>query len=279
MVRRRFGARAGARVFAPTILAMALAIAGSTSSALAQPTGGFEVFRNCPVSNPEVVSCVYATTEGGKFTIGNRTVPITNPIVLQGGLIVNRETGVVTFAEATNGETLSKSPQKVPGGLVGIEGLGGEVTATAELAGPAGSIVLNQENLVTEKGTALSLPLKLKIGNPFLGEKCYGGSNRHPIVVELTTGTTSPPPPNKAITGKAGVFTTTEEGAILNINENSLVNNSFAAPGVHGCGFFPPLIDPLVDLGFGVPAAAGHNTAALEGKLELTSSEEVIEHS
>ena len=56
------------------------------------------------------------------------------------------------------------------------------------------------------------------------------------------------------------------------------MNNSFAAPGVEGCGLIPFLIDPIVDLDLGVPAAGGHNTAILNGTLQLASPEAVTEH-
>ena len=69
---------------------------------------------------------MYAVASSGEFTIGSRTVPITNPVVLQGGLIEIPETGTFKMEGALNGETLSNSPQKVPGGLIGIEGLGVE---------------------------------------------------------------------------------------------------------------------------------------------------------
>ena len=264
---------------ASALFVVSLMALGGGSSALATPSGGFAVFAQCPVSDPEVSVCVVGTASGGEFTVGSKTVPIVHPITLQGGLVVNEETGAATLVAASDGETLSATPQTVPGGLLGIEGLGGEVTATTELAGPASAVSLNTNNLLEETGTALSLPVKLKLGNPFLGSKCYGGSNEHPIVLNLTTGTTSPPKPNGPISGNAGTLTTTEKGEILVLSDNILVNNSFAAPGVKGCGFFPPLIDPLVDLGFGVPAAEGHNTAILKGKFEITSAENVIEHS
>jgi len=272
------GARLGKYTLAAVISGVASLVALGTVPALATPTGGFAAFANCPVNNPAVIDCTVATTSSGEFVVGNKTVPIKHTITLQGGLTVNPETGVVTFVEATNGETLSKTPQTVPGGLVGIEGLGGEVTATSELAGPASSIVLNTESLLTGTGTALSLPVKLKLGNPFLGNHCYGGSNAHPIVLNLTTGTTSPPKPNKPISGSPGTTTTEEEGEIIVASGTSLVNNSFAAPGVEGCGLVPFLVDPLVDLGFGVPAGAGHNTAILDGTLKLTSAEAVRAH-
>lgn len=255
-------------------LVVALASLGLASSAYASE---IEAFKNCPVSNPSVTICLVAVASSGEFTVGSRTVPIKHPVTLQGGLAATSEENVYSVVAATNGETLSKTPQTVPGGLVGIEGLGGEVTATTELAGPASGIKLNALNDLTAQGVALSLPVKLKVGNPFLGEHCYGGSNAHPIVLELTTGTTSPPRPNKPISGKPGELTVSEEGQILELNDNSLVNNSFAAPGVQGCGLIPFLTDPLVDLAMGVPAPAGHNTAVLTGTIKLASAEYVKE--
>jgi hypothetical protein len=242
-------------------------------------SGGYAAFANCPIKNPATFVCVVAKAEGGEFTIGKKTVPIKHTITLEGGIHLNEETGVESLIAPTTGETLSKTPQTVPGGLIGIEGLGGEVTATTELAGEASAVTLNTENLLGEKGTALSLPVKLKLGNVFLGNNCYGGSNSHPIVLNLTTGETSPPGPNKPIKGKRGNITTEEGGEIVVVSENSLVNNSFGAPGVQGCGLVPPIVDPLVDVGFGVPAGEGHNTAILTGTLRLASAESVAEHS
>lgn len=276
MMKRHLGNGVGVRRLT-LVAALALAVSfGALSSASSAFANGFEVFKQCPVK--EAAICLYGTTEGGEFVVGAKAVKVTKPITLQGGLAINEETEAVTFVGALNGETLSKTPETVPGGLLGIEGLGGEVTATTELAGPASSIVLNTANLLEATGTALSLPVKLKLGNPFLGNSCYGGSNRHPIVLELTTGTTSPPKPNKPITGNPGTLSSSEGGTILVLTENKLVNNSFAAPGVEGCGLIPLFVDPLVDLAMGVPASAGHNTAVLEGKFELAGAETVAEH-
>jgi len=260
------------------IATTAVVCALSAAPALATPSGGYAVFADCPLSNPAVADCIVATTSSGEFTVGAKNVPIKHAITLQGGLAVNEETGAVTFVGAADGNTLSKTPQTVPGGLLGIEGLGGEVTATAELAGSASAIALNLENALSGTGTALSLPTKLKLGNPFLGNHCYGGSNSHPITLNLTTGTTSPPKPNKPITGNPGTLEIEEEEIIV-INGNSLVDNSFAAPGVEGCGLIPFFVDPLVDLAMGVPASAGHNTAILNGTIKLTTAEEVKKHS
>ena len=126
----------------------ALSVAGP---ALATPTGEYKVFAQCPLTHANVTACLYATTSSGEFTVGTRTVPIKKAITLQGAIATNPETGAQSFVGAVNGETLSKTPQTVPGGLIGIEGLGGEVTATTELAAPA-AIGISEANLLDEEG-------------------------------------------------------------------------------------------------------------------------------
>ncbi len=277
-----------------TVLALAAA-----SPALATPTGEFAVFAQCPLKNAELSACLWAKSESGEFVAGKQKVPITNPITLQGGFIENEETGVLQFVGAENGVTISHSPQTVPGGLAGlinckeikefIERIACELffensftgaTETTELAAPASSIGLNEANLIGETGTALSLPVKVHLENPFLGSSCYLGSNAKPIVIEFTTGTTAPPLPNKPIKGKLGTITTVGEGLILKISNNSLVNNSFAAPGATGCGGFlvELLLDPAINAKLGLPAAAGKNTAILSGTLEQAGATPVREH-
>jgi hypothetical protein len=284
------------RVLAIAATAIApLAILSSTSPALAvehHPKPPFAQFADCPLAVTGLNDCVYALTKSGEFKIGEKTVPIVNTITLQGGFIGTE--GNLKFFGAENGETLSKTPQPVPGGLLGVvapsflpvflqeifnefisKGPTG-VTATAELAVPAGSIGLNTENVIEEHGIALSLPVKIKLSNPFLGEKCYIGSNAHPVVIEFTTGTTSPPLPNKSIKGKAGEFEEEDEFLLIRLKNNTLVNNSFAAPGVEGCdGLLSFLVDPAVNAEVGLPAASGHNTAILNGTLETANAEAV----
>ena len=269
-----------------------LAAFGLASPALAtehHPKGEFAPFKDCPLSTAALNDCVLAETKGGFFTVGKREVPITKTITLQGGFIEGASE--LEFVGAEDGNTLSKTPQTVPGGLFNIvapeflpkflqeifnnfinEGFTG-ATATTELAAPASHIKLSTENLLAEKGTALSLPLKIKLSNAFLGESCYVGSNAAPIVINFTTGTTAPPLPNKPIKGTAGTFEANEEFTLITLNGGKLVNNSFAAPGAEGCGgFLSFLIDPAVNSTLGIPAAAGHNTAVLEGKLSTANA-------
>lgn len=275
-------------LIAVAALIVPLAVASPALAVEHHPKGAFAPFADCPLNNPAVEECVVAKTSSGKFIVGNKEVPITNTITLQGGTIENAETGKLTFVGAEDGNTLSKTPQNVPGGLAGLvncteisnfieraacklafeNGLTG-VNATAELAAPASAIGLNTQNLLFGEGIALSLPLKVHLENPFLGGSCYIGSNASPIVIEFTTGTTSPPPPNTPIKGKPGELEILEEGELVRIKNDSLVNNSFAAPGATGCGgIFSFLIDPIIDAKLALPSAAGHNTAILNSTVE-----------
>jgi hypothetical protein len=278
--------------------AVAIAILAFASPALAvehHPKGEFAPFADCPLSNPAANNCLVATTEGGEFAIGKEKVPIVKPITLQAGIHAFL-TGEETIIGAEDGMTLTKVAQKVPGGLAGLvkcneisnflervacevtfeNGLTG-VNATAELAAPASSIGLHTFNLLLASGTALSLPVKLHLENPFLGSSCYIGSNTKPIVIQFTTGTTSPPPPNTPITGSVGEPSFNATETILTIKNNALVNNSYAAPAAAGCGgIFSFLIDPIVNSKLGLPSASGHNTAILKGTLKVALAESVL---
>jgi hypothetical protein len=286
----------GARRMAPllAVAAVSLAALGFAAPAFAsKPTGEYANFGECPLSNPSVNQCIFAQTSSGQFTIGSTEVPITKTITLQGGLIYVESPRSETFVNAANGETLSKTPQTVPGGLLKIvapkewpeilqflfnefinKGITG-VTATTE---QAGSIELNRLALLEKSGTALLLPTKVHLENSFLGNECYIGSSKHPVNVELTTGTTSPPLPNEPITGNVGEPEFRNENQLLIVRKNSLVNNTFAAPEAEGCGsqilfgLFTGLIDKAVDSELGLPSAAGHNTAILNGQLEDASA-------
>jgi len=281
------------------VVAVALTALVFTGSALAlKPTGDFVNFGNCPTKVTGVNFCVFAQTTSGEFKIKKTTVPVTKTITLQGGIIENLETGAETWVNAANGaETLSKTPQAVPGGLLKIvapeffpeplkkifnefinKGPTG-VNAVAELVGP---ITINRSALLTGAPDALNLPLRVRLENEFLGPKCYVGSASKPVNIELTTGTTSPPLPNEPITGNLGEPEFKDEAQLLILRKNSLVNNTFAVPTSEGCGsqilfgLFTGIIDSAVDSQLELPSASGNNTAILNGTLENASAAAVI---
>lgn len=264
-------------------------------------SGEYAEFNQCPSTNPEVRTCLHSETTSGKVILGNKTVPIVNPVVLQGGLSEPGSTGFATFYGALNGETLTKAPQPVPGGLSGLvnckeigsfivriacesvfeNGLTG-VNSTVELAKPASEIKVNLGNILFGNNKAgVILPVKIHLENPFLGSGCYIGSSSSPIMWNLTTGTTSPPAPNTPIKGNVGEvqFRGPDEG-ILRLAGNSLVDNSWSAPGANGCGGFGVelILNPIINASVGVPAAAGKNTAILTGNADESPAEVVNEH-
>jgi hypothetical protein len=289
MTRHHIGRFAGLRgriLIAAVAVLVPLAIAGP-AAAEHHPTGKFAEFKYCPLGNSATELCTFATTTSGEFTVGKRSVPINKTITLQGGLHEN-SSGELEFIAAEGAETLSKTALYVPGGLFNIlapewlnkeakekfektinEGITG-VTATTELAKPASAIKLNTTNLIFESGVALQLPVKVKLGNVFLGNECYVGSESNDIVLNLTTGTTSPPEPNKPIKGSAGTLEVLEEGELVRLTGGSLVDNAWASPAAHGCGgkLFEGVVDEAVNKELGLPSAAGHNTAILNGNLE-----------
>jgi hypothetical protein len=267
------------------LLLIAVAALSLAGPAQAKLTGNYTKFAQCPISNPEVRKCLFSTTTSGEVVLGSKTVPIVNPVILQGGLgPLGEDEFAEFFAGAANGVTLSKTAQPVPGGLAGIinckkisdfflriaceitfeNGVTG-LNTTLELAKGASAIRVSENNLAGEIGIALEMPVKAHLENPFLGSNCYVGSEGTPLLWKLTSGTTAPPGPNKPISGSAGSLSFLEEGRILRLNPAKVVDNAWSAPGVSGCGGFPAelLLNPIINAASGLPAAAGKNTAIL----------------
>lgn len=250
-----------------------LAFAGSASAKL---VGEFERFQFCPFQNLEVRRCTHAVTEGGEVELGTKKSPIVNPVTLQGGLGPADEEEFQPFFAATNGETLEKVPQPVPGGLLGLvppenspplvaalvelaaeNGLTG-VNAILELARPASEIKISETHIAEGIGLGLKLPVKIRLDNPLLGSNCYVGSSTTPIWWELTS---------EAPNGAPGEVEFLEEGRILKLSNNVLYDTGWAAPAAKGCGgiLLSALIDPVINKASGLPDP--DNTAILENTI------------
>jgi hypothetical protein len=279
------------RVVVAALLAVALAALGLAGPAQAKLVGNYTKFAQCPFANLEVKKCLYSTTNSGEVVLGAKKVPIEKPVILQGGLSAIGEDGFAkAFFAASNGITLSKAPQNVPGGLLGIvpdasspalvkalikffleNSLTG-VNSTLELAKSAADIRANETNLAGEIGVALEMPVKVHLENPFLGKSCFVGSSSSPITWKLTTGTTAPPGPNKAISGSSGLLTFLEEGRILELKGAKLVDNAFSAPKASGCGgILSFLVSPIINAQLGT-TTAGNNTAILNNDIFVASA-------
>lgn len=280
-------------VVCTAMLSAALASLMLAGSASAKLTGEFTRFQQCPWTTAGVDRCLHSTTTGGEVVLGSKKVPIVKPAVLQGGYSeIPGKDGFVSLVAAKNGVTLSKAPQNVPGGLAGFvncqeigigfireackavfeNGVTG-VNSTLELAKTASDVKLNETHLAEGQGVALIMPVRAHLENPFLGSECYVGSSSSPLLWELRPDTTSPPPPNKPITGNPGELEFLEEAQILKINGAVLVDNAWSAPSASGCGgIFSFIINPIVNSSSGLPAAKGKNTAILKNTIYETTS-------
>jgi hypothetical protein len=278
------------RVVCSAMLVVALAALGLAGSAQAKLTGSFTRFEQCPYKTAGVEKCIFSVTESGEVLLGNKKVPIEKPVTLQGGATETNELEFAKFVAAKNGVTLSKTPQNVPGGLLGIipeasqpplvkalikfffeNSLTG-VNSTLELAKSASDIEISESHLAEEQFVALKMPIKVHLENPFLGKNCFVGSSSSPITWNLTTGKTSPPLPNTSITGAGGEAKFLEKGRIIEIKNNKLVDNAWGAPTASGCGgILSFLVTPIINAQLGT-TTAGHNTAILKGTVSSAAA-------
>jgi hypothetical protein len=275
---------------AALVLPIALFAMAAPASAK-EPTGNFAVYKQCPTNDPAVNLCIDTNTTGGEFEVGKISVPIVKTQTLQFGSVLSEETGLETVVDAENGETLVKTPQVVPGGIFSLIKEGRypwylrnfcknfpsnsecKVTSTAELVGQP---TLSRTNLLSAEGTAVGLPIRLHLKNPFLGSRCFIGSATSPLQLNYTTGTTSPPPPNTPIAGAVGEIEFTNEFTNIIVKNDLVVNNEFSAPGAEGCGGPQSLIvDEEIDQKNALPSPAGHNTSKLSGMLFNATAEGV----
>lgn len=264
-------ARAGLVAALATVPALAL-----MPAAQAEDAHPYEVFRNCPAAQMVAdgagadSSCVTAVVTGGEFVIGKGSVPITADSILSLGsaTIAGKQRDY-----SVPGKVFTSSPMQVPGGLLGVPGFGLEkllpgvtdITATVQLATTETPVVDIFSAIYG--GEVVALPVKIKLNNVLLGANCYIGSNANPIVLHLTTETTSPPAPNTPISGKLASFSYQpvgeNGGSIVTAAGGVLVDNSFAVPAATGCGV-GGLFNGVVNQRQGLPSPAGKNTAVLE---------------
>lgn len=293
--------------------AIAATVAAASFPAVAQ-TFPANLWDTCPVDNPslgEFGSCVHNVTHSGSLAIGSTSLPIDQPIILNGG--VEYINGSPLY-DAVGGPTLTAPPGNVPGGLLGIanplpdwpfplwvafwgivNSVNG-VTATMEQVGQFDTVLTNALFPPTDGSdpVAFVLKLRVKLNNPFLGNTCYIGSAQNPLLIKLQVAPTNPPPPNQSIAGDSGVYhevitnPDTFEGYTF-VEGGILVDNSFAVPAASGCGnvalglpILTPLLDLLVsgavNLKVGLPSAAGKNTAILNGDTYLALASTVAAH-
>ncbi len=266
-----------ASVVSIVVLAMA---ASASAEKEHHPTGEYARFNQCPMENPKTELCILMQASG-EFQIGRLDLPIPNTI--QGGLRYSEGTTFQSFETipASNGESLVRVAQALPGGIFALvkadrypqylrnfckhlpNNFVCQLTATAETVGPP---AIDLINLLIENGTALEIPLRLHLKNPFLGSKCYIGSASNPVTLAYTTGSEPPLGVEPELKGQTGRTSGREERDILVVEDSKLVDNSFSAPGVEGCGGpQSSVVDREIDEKQDLPSPAGHNRSQLSG--------------
>lgn len=225
-------------------------VLGLSGSAVA----AFPNFTDCPRSTPDIQGCIDIQSRSGSLTIKGFAVPIGESFELRGGLTNNPSSPTGTTFVPPRGTTgIFAKPVQVPGGLLGIDFPipGNAVTATVKLAGPVSGISIDTGTLTVRT------PVKLALTNPIIGPGCQIGSDSSPIRLTQIVGTTSPPAPNRPISGRVGTFDFQPTYILIRGNVN--VDNSFAVPGASGCGIGLGLINSIVNAKMKLPSAAGNN--------------------
>ena len=284
------------------LLSLAALSAGPASVvAFTEPgiTGTWKDFANCPVNviAPfEGNQCEHSYTTGGVVQIGHSSVPISVPgDTFDVGLTEPGGQGIVM--SGAHG-ILNGPAQPVPGGLLGVIGNTQLTGVSAKLewaaAVPPDTLFGTSEEcggtnpFVTvdlcravngRPGTAITLSVKVHLMSPFLGSACYIGSAAHPIVIPLTTGITSPPPPAQPIHGSSLEFLTAITPVYLQVVGLTFVSNSFVVPAASGCGTSNgSLVNASINHKLGLPSPAGQNMIAISAIGEQTQASRVIEH-
>lgn len=240
------------------------------------PNPSYAKFAGCPspkTENPAVKTCVRGVIKGGHVRLGKKEVPFSVPINFGGGISVLFTEGPL-FASPSGGLEPVKEP--VPGGLIGTTKLDWlnnllnskqlALYAVTEIAGPPSMSFFG-----------MHLPVRVHLINPVLGNNCYIGSFASPINLNLISGTTSPPPPNKPIEGHPGFLEFEPVLEIQKVLNQVMVDNSFAVPAASGCALnlfgLSINISSLVNSKLGLPAPAGTNEMVQNADIEVVSAE------
>lgn len=221
----------------------------------------FPNFTGCTATNFETEGCIDIQNRSGNLNIKGFNVPLGESLEIR-GTIRGNGTEIPQFVAPAGTNGFFSTPVRVPGGLLGIEWIpGNTVLAITELAGSPSAIRINAAT------QSITIPIKVRLENLLLGMECHIGTNSNPVVLNLITGTTSPPPPNTPITGRFGEVSFEARGITIIGNVN--VENSFAVPGATECGLGLGLINALVNLKLNLPSAAGNNSIEIHNDVAL----------
>jgi hypothetical protein len=240
------------------------------------PDPRYSRFAGCPSPKTEYpgarITCVRGTITGGHSRLGKAEVPFSVPVGFSGGVEELFEP-VPLLASPSGG--LEPVKQPVPLGSTKLAWLanilGPKLPAFYAVSEIAGAPTLDL--------FSTHLPIRVHLVSSALNGSCYIGSAANPIVLNLTTGTTSPPPPAKPITGDGGVPRFEPELEIQSLLDRVMVDNTFAVPAAGGCalklfgGALSVNIDKLLNSVLGLPAPAGASEVVQKMDMEIVDAD------
>ncbi len=263
--------------------AVATPAAAQTEAAAAAPTlaGAWAPLNRCPVDAAAmraadgvavVAACLSSSSATGSIKLGGTTLT-TGSNDLQLGLL--NTSGTYSIVAPSGGAVIG-APVQIPGGLLGlmcpsdiplisdicdqiVDSPLNRVTATIEAAGAPSDFSLAAGLGVGQP--IVTLPVKIRLSNPFLDPNCYIGSNSNPIV--LKPANLSRPTGRVVRFNADGSPSATGEMGYVSLSGASQGDSTFAVPGANGCGLFG-LLSGAVNLKQGLPSPAGQNSLVLD---------------
>lgn len=251
-----------------------------TATAASQLNGHWAPFDRCPVDAPamlaadgvdSVATCISSGSAGGSIKLGTTQVPTGNTDLQLG--VIQHSDGTTSLVAPADGALVADSAE-IPGGLIGLMCPSGiplisgickqltdnnlnRVTATIEPAGAPRDF--NMAAAFTTGQPILTIPVRIHLKNPFLGDKCYIGSTSNPVLLR-PQNRTAPALSLQQFDGDGTPSDTGEMGRYTFAGADQ-GDASFAVPGTNGCG--AGLLNWAVDLKTGLPSAAGRNDVSL----------------
>ena len=258
------------------VAAVPLVAANSASAASYAPP--YDIFNNCPVDDPGMLSadseaaCIGALASGGTMKLGNMETELGPQLTSMGLYNAPGDPLTAITVPGAGGKTLDAVPVKVPGGLLNMMCPGdpaknlitqicktladsalNKVTATAVAAGaPQFSLTPGP-----------TVPIKIKLDNPLLGGNCYIGSDANPIVLNLALGVT-----DETELGPGTPIPGYEQLVIIAIKNATFSDDTFEVPKAKGCGPLN-LFDGAINNRVGLPSPSGNNSIFLEADVAV----------
>lgn len=255
--------------------------------------GDWAPFNRCPVDNPAMLAangsdsaayCIAVTSASGAIKIGNLALA-TGESDSQFGLVSSFDEGEETLelVAPPNG-AMQVAPVNIPDGLtemicpIAPQALRSLCGAHRGYVSPGlANIEVNVEQAGELSGFSLAAatqpegpfivePVRIHLENALLGPRCYIGSESEPIVVPLEALST-PSFHFGYAEGNGTPLTESSESVnslvLLEFFDGTDGDQSFAVPGVNGCGAWGSL-DGIIDEAAGLPSPAGANGLVLD---------------